>query len=310
MRHERKGFKQGGAWVVELDGRRHTFEYRNGGFPEMDQLYLPRVPQPMGWRDYACDLMEGGQAKWLSRLGILATPSKAEQNIMIEQMQPPTPSPAPNSQTSALPLLDTTAPITSVQLPSRIDLDWKGPFAWFGRGNDSIFEGPSCTTAGVYVWTVRVGHGYRVFYVGQTEKGFAERHHQHFKEYFGGGYSIYEPGAFAEGRLECLYHGFAYRKPFWKNAIEFNQRIQNLIEPLFAHLRLMQLFIAHVPYPGRVQRRVESALLQAVYALQGPPGQLLERNLRIEPRRSDEDPIAVTQRPVGLLEGLPEHLLA
>ncbi len=184
-------------------------------------------------------------------------------------------------------------------------LEWHGPFGWFEEGERSIFAGRGAAMAGVYAWTVPIDSTYRVFYIGQTEVGFAARHLQHFQTYFSGAYSIYEPGLFSTGQLDKLHHGFAYKQPTWKNAIPFFEQFDQLLTPLIDHLRLMQMFIAPLPLDRRLQRRVETALMQAVYAIPGPAGQLLEKGLKLEPRLDDEPPISVTQSPIGLLEGVP-----
>jgi hypothetical protein len=191
-----------------------------------------------------------------------------------------------------------------------IELVWLGPFTWFGKGGESIFAGPGREVPGVYVWTVPVGGSQRVFYVGQTQAGLAHRHHDHFREYFGGAYSIYEPSAFRRGSLEKLYHGYAYKKPRWQRATPFHERFPDLVRPLVEHLEVMRIYITRLDASARVQRRVESALMQVVYNIPGEAGQLLEPGLRRHPRRDDEEPIHVFLKPVGLLEGVSDQFAA
>jgi hypothetical protein len=114
--------------------------------------------------------------------------------------------------------------------PDDIILEWHGPYNWFGEEAASVFAGESAESSGIYVWTVPVYGPYRIFYVGQTGKGLATRHHDHFREYFGDAYSIYAPDAFAAGRLELLYKGYAYRTPRWRQALPFHERFVELVE--------------------------------------------------------------------------------
>lgn len=192
----------------------------------------------------------------------------------------------------------------SEPVPDILTLNWQGPFRWFGRGEDSIFAGPCSQTSGVYVWTVPIRDRYRVFYVGQTEAGFAHRHHDHFMWYFKGAYSIYEPEAFARGELVQIYQGFAYRNPAWKLARDYYASFESLVGPLVEHLSLMRMFIAELPSDRRLQRRVETRIMQLVYANEGPEGRLLEPGLKLEPRFPEERPVLVRQAPGGLLEGV------
>ncbi len=57
MVHVRKGVPQGGAWDVTLGGELQRFTYTNGGFPELDSLYVPAVPEPSGCKDYTTELV-------------------------------------------------------------------------------------------------------------------------------------------------------------------------------------------------------------------------------------------------------------
>jgi hypothetical protein len=189
-------------------------------------------------------------------------------------------------------------------------LSWQGPYEWFASGATSIFGGPSAETVGVYVWTVPVAARYRAFYIGQTEQGFAARHHEHFREYWGGAYSFYEPGAFSKGVLVRLYAGYAYKKPRWQHATPFHAAFPQYVEPLVEHLKVMRLWIAECPEPGRIQRRIESSLMGLLYARQDAIGDFLQPGLVRQPRRQDEEPILVRQSSTDIIEGLPAEFEA
>ena len=194
--------------------------------------------------------------------------------------------------------------------PSDIILEWQGPYEWFGEGVTSIFSGPSAESCGIYVWTVPIGTIYRVFYIGQTAKGLATRHHDHFREYFGGAYSFYSPQEFVAGQLKYLYSGYAYRKPRWRYAVPFHERFIELIDPLLANLRAMRIWLAPLERPARIQRRIETALMQVLYERGDAAGRFLQPGLHLEPRRDGEVPFSIMQSPSGLLEGIPEYLIA
>ncbi len=191
-----------------------------------------------------------------------------------------------------------------------VELAWQGPFVWFGSGSGSVFDDPSAEVPGVYLWTVPIGDTYRVFYVGQTEKGFAERHHEHFREYWGGAYSIYDAKSFVGGKLVPVYEGYAYKKPRWRQARSFHTAFLELVQPLLEHLKPMKLWVAENRCPARIQRRIESALIGILYARAHGAGSLLQPGLQRQSRRAEEQPICVIQRPSGLIEGLPEEFAA
>lgn len=68
MRFARKGLPAGGAWIVTLRGRTSAFQSNGAGFPPMDRLYMPRVPEPSHWRDYTNDLTQNASRRWLDTL--------------------------------------------------------------------------------------------------------------------------------------------------------------------------------------------------------------------------------------------------
>ena len=48
-----------GAWEIRLDGKRAVCEWDDYGFPELDNLYAPKVPDPQHWWDYTKTLIPG-----------------------------------------------------------------------------------------------------------------------------------------------------------------------------------------------------------------------------------------------------------
>lgn len=70
MYYEREGHRYG-AWVIRIGECSVTIE--GGGsrsFPELDQLYVPRVPNPKDWDDYLDELVPDAEARLLCLVGI------------------------------------------------------------------------------------------------------------------------------------------------------------------------------------------------------------------------------------------------
>jgi len=68
MIYERKGYRHG-AWVIRVGEKSVTIEA--GGdrsFPQLDRLYVPRVPDPKHWDDYSDELVPGAEPQLLSML--------------------------------------------------------------------------------------------------------------------------------------------------------------------------------------------------------------------------------------------------
>lgn len=68
MRHERRGHPPGGAWVVELDGKRRVFEADGREYMALARLYAPLRTDPTHASHYSENLIPGAEAKWLAML--------------------------------------------------------------------------------------------------------------------------------------------------------------------------------------------------------------------------------------------------
>lgn len=68
MYHERRGHPSGGAWIVELDGKRKVFEADGSEYMALARLYKPLRADPMHASHYSNDLVDGAEAKWLDVL--------------------------------------------------------------------------------------------------------------------------------------------------------------------------------------------------------------------------------------------------
>lgn len=71
MTYERKGYRYG-AWVIRIGESSVTIQAGgNRSFPELDGLYIPRVPEPKHWDDYldelVSDLRRGCWPCWASQ---------------------------------------------------------------------------------------------------------------------------------------------------------------------------------------------------------------------------------------------------
>jgi hypothetical protein len=70
MVYERGGYRHG-AWVIKIGEKSVTIEAGgNRSFPQLDCLYVPRVPDPRHWDDYSDELVPDAETQLLSMLGI------------------------------------------------------------------------------------------------------------------------------------------------------------------------------------------------------------------------------------------------
>jgi len=192
----------------------------------------------------------------------------------------------------------------------QIDLVWDGPYSWFGETEPMLFGSPAAERAGLYVWTAAMPEGEWVHYVGQTTKGYGDRHWAHWREYASGAYGIDDPAEFSAGRRRLLYHGFTFRKPAHRHAGPFFAAVQEHVTAAVAFLQRMRIWVADLPPERRLQRRVESAVIKALYRQEGPAATFQDPNMRTEPRRFDEPPYALRIHRPPIMVGLPDELEA
>ena len=75
MVYVRKGYRYG-AWVIKIGEKGLAIEASgNQAFPELDQLYVPLVPDASQWGDHSDELVPDAEAQLLSMLGISGTES-------------------------------------------------------------------------------------------------------------------------------------------------------------------------------------------------------------------------------------------
>ena len=79
MYYEREGHRYG-AWVIRIGERSIAIESSGDrSFPELDRLYVPRVPDPKGWDDYLDELVPDAEAHLLCLVGIWPEPLPNEE---------------------------------------------------------------------------------------------------------------------------------------------------------------------------------------------------------------------------------------
>jgi hypothetical protein len=86
MTYERKGYRHG-AWVIRIGESSVTIEAGgNRSFPELDRLYVPRVPDPRHWDDYLDELVPDAETQLLSMLGISGNRPECLPHDVIEEL--------------------------------------------------------------------------------------------------------------------------------------------------------------------------------------------------------------------------------
>lgn len=84
-----------------------------------------------------------------------------------------------------------------------VKVHFSGPFvATAESGSRCLFTDPIARQTGVYLWTVNIQGGERVWYVGQTRVRFGIRTAQHLAAMLSGQYTTYNSEALAKGKFQ------------------------------------------------------------------------------------------------------------
>jgi hypothetical protein len=69
MKHKREGYEWG-AWIVRVGNKQRIFVSNGSGYPELDQLYVPKpeVSEPKHWKDYSEVLVPDAWEKFIRYL--------------------------------------------------------------------------------------------------------------------------------------------------------------------------------------------------------------------------------------------------
>jgi hypothetical protein len=191
----------------------------------------------------------------------------------------------------------------------KITVSFAGPFSWPGTPDaPSIFDAEEGRQFGIYLWTVPLQEGHRIYYVGETGRNFATRLLEHYKEHAAAMYHVYSPAEFARGEKVALWPGCfdtANRKSAKECILNYSQLCKQIGELTF----IIRFFLAPLSCEGRIRQRVEAAMANTIQATPGIIGAFPNQGIRYEPRKDEEQPIeCLITSPVSLL-GLPERLL-
>jgi hypothetical protein len=187
-------------------------------------------------------------------------------------------------------------------------VEFEGPFSWLG-GNSvpSILETETGKKKGVYLWTVQLGEGELVYYVGQTGRSFAQRMLEHFREHMSGGYHLYEPHEFSRGRKVLLWPG-RYgpdREPSLSLLI---QRFPTLASAIVDLAKLYRFFVAPLECEKRLRERIEAGIAQYLDQQPEPAGEFQDQGIVYRPRLDTEEPVQALVHCKDNLIGVPKSL--
>ncbi len=191
-----------------------------------------------------------------------------------------------------------------------LEIDMSGPYSWLPSpsNSDPPFLGSAAAKlAGVYLWTVPRPDGLLVYAAGYTTRSFAGRVRAHTKNYLSGRYTILNVGELLQGRRKEIWHGLFYKKASATRLDEYHQRATELEARAREQLQTFRIVLLPMVTEERMMRRVEAAVMHALYAAQAALAAIPDRGMSLAPRWKSEAPVRIRLRSGPLLLGLPRE---
>jgi hypothetical protein len=140
-----------------------------------------------------------------------------------------------------------------------VSVHFSGPFSAEGvQGCPCLFSDPLSAKTGVYLWTVNVGAEERVWYVGQTRRGFGQRMSEHLACYLSGAYTTYDAEALSQGEYRAAR---TVGDQMWPQTLpSFLRDFEQLTPNLIALVRRMRFHLAPLEGNGDLHNRVEGMI--------------------------------------------------
>ena len=187
-----------------------------------------------------------------------------------------------------------------------------GPYSWWPDGKHPyIKRAPEADQSGVYLWTVALDEGDRVFYVGETGTSFYKRMCGHWRSYTYGVYHVHPAQELARGNKLILWPGVKglmvnpegrSREECWEHRLRLRPDMEEMT-------RVFRFFLAPTPFEKRIRKRIEAALAKTLYNHTDDRIRSFPNPARYEPRIAGEQPFPVTvNAPVHFL-GLSDTVI-
>ena len=179
---------------------------------------------------------------------------------------------------------------------------WEGPYAWPGCEQTSDF--PRLPEhSGVYLQTFERDGGYAIYAAGITNRNVGERFKEHARKYLNGDYTVLDVEAAQHGERKEIWHGWGEAR---SKRAEFERRKAEITAAAREQLKAFRIFVADVGTESRISRRIESAVMDLLYAQPVPLSKLPDRGMSLSRRWADEESMLVQSSCKHRLHGIPE----
>jgi hypothetical protein len=168
---------------------------------------------------------------------------------------------------------------------------WRGPYEWPELRVKSRLD----TMEGIYMWTVESKGGYVASGCGITRRSIRERVMEHRRAYLQGMYTLLDIDSMRLGIRKEIWHGMWAGYNTEESKAEFLRRKSELQNVAREQMAATRIFVAEES-DQRIQERVESAIMQTLYAAPEPYCDLPDRGTLEMPRRDNEERLLFINR--------------
>lgn len=189
--------------------------------------------------------------------------------------------------------------------PTKIIATWNGPFSWPGYENiNGLPKLPK--QSGVYLQTFEYKGGYIIYGAGLTRRNVGVRFKQHDRNYLNAEYHVLDTESAKKGVRKLIWAG-------WTHATAHKKRVEARREPFIKAVRKQlsgfRIFVANLETAGRLHERLESSIMDALYASKSVHVRKLpDKGMQLSRRKGTEPIIRVKNVSKVTLYGLPETL--
>lgn len=193
-----------------------------------------------------------------------------------------------------------------------LELCFEGPFGWPGVDNDCsltpLDRDPCASRSGIYLWSLEYLNKYLVNAAGYTQRPFIRRFREHTAAYREGFFTIFDMDAMKKGQRVEIWHGFFSRPKAPARLQDFNQRREQIRSATEIQLASYRIFIASLDAEQRLLKRIEAAIMNALYLSDGPTSTIPDRGMSLSPRWPTESPIRVRIIGAERFHAVPEEI--
>jgi hypothetical protein len=233
--------------------------------------------------------------------------------------------------------MDTT--ITDFSAPALI-ADWTGPYSWPGFEAQNQLP-PIPSTCGVYLQTVEHDSGYLIYLAGHSGNARKRFRDHEANRRVGKDTNVFDIDMMKAGVRRMVWSGFSCwwtdkadptqlqarqdslgYPPSWghdipysslRKAVAFGEHWRMVLEASTKQCREFRIFVAEFGPDGRLRKRLEAGIMDALYAAPSPYRDIPDQGMALSRRYAEqgEEPVVVENRRAAgvVLHALPERLV-